>query len=177
MSIAIIVLVAALVALSAALLGLLTRVDTLRLDLVDSERDFAKRLAAKENDRSALRTILDGLGEGLLALDRKRHVVLANRRFIEMFKISGDVIGRPLGEVIRIASVFNAFDAALGGAESTERFTLGIAERRFEIRAIPITAEQIAAVALFIDVTRLESLEQVRRDFISDFTHEVRTPL
>jgi two-component system, OmpR family, phosphate regulon sensor histidine kinase PhoR len=167
-------------ALVVALLSLLTMIvkrDAWQHAHVDAERDLAVRLAAKENERAALRAILDGIGEGLLALDRRRRVVLANRRFLEMFAIAGEVAGRSVGEVIRVASVFNAFDAALDGKESTERFALGMSDRRIEVRAIPMNSEQIAAVALFIDVTQLESLEQIRRDFISDFTHEVRTPL
>ena len=46
-----------------------------------------------------------------------------------------------------------------------------------EMRALPMASEDIAAVAVFIDVTRLERLESIRRNFISDFSHEVRTPL
>src|SRR5205823_13828243 len=46
-----------------------------------------------------------------------------------------------------------------------------------EMRTLPLASEEIAAVAIFIDVTRLERLESIRRNFISDFSHEVRTPL
>src|SRR5258705_64801 len=39
------------------------------------------------------------------------------------------------------------------------------------------TLDGIAAVALFIAITRVEQLEQMRREFIADFSHEARTPL
>lgn len=177
-----IVLIAIVVALIVALAGLVelsVRLDSARHDVLDAERKFATRLATKEDERAALRAILDGIGEGLLAIDRKRRVLLANRRFLEMFSVPPEVVGHPLSEAIRIPAVFNACDAALCGTESSERFSLrwGVAERRIELRAMPLTSEQIAAVALFIDVTQLERLEQIRRDFISDFSHEVRTPL
>jgi len=45
------------------------------------------------------------------------------------------------------------------------------------MRALPLPSAEIGAVALFIDVTTTERLEQIRRNFISDFSHEVRTPL
>jgi signal transduction histidine kinase len=129
--------------------------------------------------RELLLQILNGLGEGLLAVDRGRHVVLANPRFAEMFGTSGDLVGRPLSEAARAAAVFAAFDGALTGREASERFPLrsGVAERKIEMRAFPLYADDIAAVALFLDVTHLERLEQIRRNFISDFSHEVRTPL
>ena len=143
------------------------------------DRESAQRLALANEELAALRAILDGIGEGLLAIDRRRRVVLANRRFAEMLGVSGDITGKPLGEAVRVHAVFSACDAALEGKESTERFSMqpGTTERRIEIRALPLPSDQIAAVALFIDVTQLERLEQIRRAFISDFSHEVRTPL
>jgi two-component system phosphate regulon sensor histidine kinase PhoR len=146
---------------------------------IDGDYASARQMAAAKNERVALRAILDGVGEGLLALDSRRRVVLANPRFSQMFGIAGDLTGRPLSEVIRISAVFAACDEALAGKEPVERFTMSSdgSERRIEIRALPLNSEQIAAVALFIDVSQLEHLEQVRRDFISDFSHEVRTPL
>lgn len=178
----IVALVAVSIALVAAIAGLIhmrAKADAAHAARLDAEREFADRLTSKESERAALRAILDGLGEGLLAIDRDRRVMLANRRFIEMFHAPSDLLGRPLGEVVRIAAVFDACDAALGGAESIERFSLasGATERRIEVRAMPFWSQHIDAVVLFIDVTQLERLEQTRRNFISDFSHEVRTPL
>jgi len=137
-----------------------------RFELMSTQRDILVR-------------ILEGLGEGVLAVDHERQVVLANRRFAEMFNVTGDWVGRPLAEVTRVAPLFAAFDAALGGIEASQRFgvAFGVAERRIEMRAFPLPSTDIAAVALFIDVTQIERLEEIRRNFVSDFSHEVRTPL
>src|SRR5207302_9795593 len=53
----------------------------------------------------------------------------------------------------------------------------GLVEKKIEMRALPLASEGIAAAALFIDVSNMERLEKIRRNFISDFSHEVRTPL
>jgi len=147
---------------------------------LERERDdLAARLEALQRQRGTDLQLLDGLGEGLLAIDRNRHVVIANRRFRDLFG-TADVIGRPLSEVLRISDVFEAFDAALTGSESTVQFSLpsGVADRTVEMRALPLaSSDSIAAVALFIDISTIERLEQIRRNFISDFSHEVRTPL
>jgi two-component system phosphate regulon sensor histidine kinase PhoR len=137
-----------------------------RFELMSTQRDILVR-------------ILEGLGEGVLAVDHERQVVLANRRFAEMFNASGDWVGRPLAEVTRVAPLFAAFDAALRGTEASQRFgvAFGVAERRIEMRAFPLPSTDIAAVALFIDVTQIERLEEIRRNFVSDFSHEIRTPL
>jgi two-component system phosphate regulon sensor histidine kinase PhoR len=136
---------------------------------------------AEESDaeRAVMLQIMDGLGEGLLAVDAQRRVVLANRRLIDMFGGSMVTVGRPLSDSLRVAGVFSAFEAALDGSEARERVTVpaGVAERRVEIRTFPLASERIAAVGIFIDVTQIERLEQIRRNFVSDFSHEVRTPL
>ncbi|HKS26027.1 MAG TPA: ATP-binding protein [Thermoanaerobaculia bacterium] len=140
-----------------------------------------ERIARLEAELDALRRqraidlqILDGLAEGLLAVDRERRVVLVNRAFAELFD-AADAAGKPLHDVVRVAAVFEAFDRALAGEESVERFTTR--NVTLEMRTLPLGGEAIAAVAIFIDVTHLERLESIRRNFISDFSHEVRTPL
>ena len=153
------------------------------------------RVAASENarTRSRLETaiaalerqhvldleILNGLSEGVIAVDQDRRIVLANRRSAELFDAAGALVGRPFREVARVTAVFDAFDRAFAGAELVERFSIraGVAERKIEMRARPLASDAIAAVAVFIDVTQLERLEVIRRNFISDFSHEVRTPL
>jgi two-component system phosphate regulon sensor histidine kinase PhoR len=51
-------------------------------------------------------------------------------------------------------------------------------ERHVEVRVFPVApSADIAAVALFIDITQIERLQRVRKDFLDDFSHEVRTPL
>lgn len=135
---------------------------------------------AFEDQRRAVGEILDGIGEGLVAIDRRKRVVLANARLAELLGIGETVAGKPFLEVIRSQPLIAAFDRALAGHRSSDRATMivGGVPRQIEIRVFPIaTASEIAAVALFIDVTRMEHLERVRRDFIADFSHEVRTPL
>jgi signal transduction histidine kinase len=137
--------------------------------------DLTRALAAAERQNALLQQIMNGLGEGAVAIDRMRRIVLANRRFAELFALQGDVVGRPVGEVVRNSALFAAFDRALAHNASTEHFTAG--ERKIEMRAFPLPSHEIAAVALFIDVTQLAHLEDVRREFLADFSHEVRTPM
>jgi two-component system, OmpR family, phosphate regulon sensor histidine kinase PhoR len=137
--------------------------------------ELERRVAAAEWQQTVLQHILNGMGEGVLAIDAERRVVLANRRFIDLFAVEGGFAGRPLAEVVRHAAIFAGFDRALARSEAAER--LSVRDRTIEMRAFPMPARDIAAVALFIDITRVEQLEQMRREFIADFSHEARTPL
>ncbi len=132
-----------------------------------------------EQQREEMLGIVNGIGEGLLAIDRSRRVVLANQRLLEWFGVRSPVIGRPFVEVVRNTALIAAFDRALDGAPSTGRGTVAVGgiERQIEIRAFPMESPDIAAVALLIDVTHVHNLERIRQDFIADFSHEVRTPL
>jgi signal transduction histidine kinase len=153
--------------------------DPLAARLYRVRTELERRLAAAEWQNSVLQHILNGIGEGVLAIDRDRRIVLANRRFAEIFALEGGLVGRSMEETVRNAAVFAGFDRALARQDAAERFSIrsGSEERTIEMRAFPLPSREIAAVALFIDVTRVEQLEQVRREFIADFSHEVRTPL
>jgi two-component system phosphate regulon sensor histidine kinase PhoR len=131
---------------------------------------------AFETQRAAMDEIVAALGEGLLAVTPEGRVAFANRRLGEMFGVSQVMVGRSVLEVVRKQSVAEALNKALHGETSTERVTYD--DRQIEVRAFPaIASPDIAAVALFIDVTRIERLQQVRKEFLDDFSHEVRTPL
>src|SRR5258708_37107010 len=137
--------------------------------------DLTRALAGAERQNALLQQIMNGLGEGAVAIDRVRRIVLANRRFAELFALQADLVGRPIGEVVRNSALFSAFDRALDYSASTEH--VQAAGRTIDMRAFPLPSHELAAVALFIDVTQLANLEDMRRAFIADFSHEVRTPL
>ena len=133
-----------------------------------------------EEHRAAMEEIVASLGEGLIAVNPKGRVVFANPRVSELFGSGGNPVGRSFLEVVRRQSVVAALDQALTGHASADRLVLGSDpdERQIEVRVFPVLASrEIAAVALFIDVTQLERLQRIRKEFLDDFSHEVRTPL
>lgn len=124
--------------------------------------------------------ILDGIGEGVLAIDRDKNVVFANRKLLDLIGSLSPMAGAPFYQLIRQATVHSALDRALAGHPSSEIVSIptGESERQVNVHVFPLEEEsEVAAVAIFIDVTRVEHLERIRRDFLSDFSHEVRTPL
>ncbi|HUP59414.1 MAG TPA: ATP-binding protein [Thermoanaerobaculia bacterium] len=144
---------------------------------IEETRDIILRQrAAHELHRAAMAEIVDSLGEGIVAVNPKGRIVVANPRVAEMFGIAGDVVGRSVVEVVRKQSVVAAIDKALHGVMTSDRVALD--DSQFEMRVFPVAASpDIAVVALFVDVTTVERLNRVRRDFLDDFSHEIRTPL
>lgn len=137
---------------------------------------LVRQRRAYEEHRAAMQEIVASLGEGIIAVDPKGRVVVANPRVAEMFGADGTLIGRSMLEVVRKQSVRSAIDKALRGEPSADRIEAG--EKQIEVRVFPVAASsEIAAVALFIDVTTIERLQRIRKEFLDDFSHEVRTPL
>lgn len=127
-----------------------------------------------------LRELFDALGEGFLAIDRAKRVLLGNDAFCSLFGVQKPVIGRPYFEVVRHHAVVTAFDHAIAGEETGGHtiIRIGATEQEIEMRVFPRPeSDEIAAVALFLDVSQLRKLERARSDFLADFSHEVRTPL
>ncbi len=138
-----------------------------------------RQTEANEEHRAAIAEIVSSLGEGLVAVSPQGRIVFANSQFEELFGSGGNLVGRPVLEVARKQPVVSALDSALRGEAAFGRMTVGTddRERLIEVRAVPVASEEIAAVALFIDITTIERLQRVRREFLDDFSHEVRTPL
>jgi two-component system, OmpR family, phosphate regulon sensor histidine kinase PhoR len=148
---------------------------------VDEMRSMIiRQQQAHDEHRAAMQEIVASLGEGIVAVNPRGRVVVANARVAEMFGGEGTLIGKSILEVVRRHSVSEAIDKALRGEPSHDRVVAGSedAQRQIEVRVFPVVASpEIAAVALFIDVTTIERLQRVRKEFLDDFSHEVRTPL
>ncbi len=97
------------------------RIRTLEAQLETSDRErgqLVSQLEALHWQRIANLQMLEGLGEGLLAVNRDHRIIIANRRFLELFSIQPNVLGKPLSEVLRVSHIFDAFDRAIAGEES-----------------------------------------------------------
>ena len=125
--------------------------------------------------------ILSSMGEGVLAVDQDLRVIFCNRALTSAVGFTGRVRDRlPLLELIRDSEVLQIMGEVIRSGAGTKR-TLkpGAAQgRSYEIYAAPLEAVTgRGAIAIFHDITDLERLEQVRKDFIANVSHEMRTPL
>lgn len=140
------------------------------------------RLEEVTREKEQLRAVLEGMVEGVLVVDAKGTVLLANSKLREFYGVSSDIVGRPLLEAIRdaeleesvarAASTDEPVAAEIGVGGRVPR-TLRVHAARFPSNGTP----RVGTVAVFHDVTELERLESVRRDFVANASHELRTPL
>lgn len=134
---------------------------------------------------------MNGMREGLLVVDRDMRVVASNTAAHRLFNLSrGKLEAQRLTELTRNPAIYSAFLDALQGTERSgvKIETHGTERLVFDLRVVPLggpsngkapAGDQSAqgALGVFIDITRIERLEQVRQEFLSNVSHELRTPL
>jgi two-component system phosphate regulon sensor histidine kinase PhoR len=130
-----------------------------------------------EGDR--MRTILEGMQEGVLLLDGEGRIELVNSALREMLLLATDAVGRTPLEVVRHAELKELFDAVRESGEpsSLEIELGGLKPRRLLVRAGNVGGEQREILVVFVDVTEMRRLESMRRDFVANVSHELRTPV
>ncbi len=145
--------------------------------------ELADRVDDGQRESRLLQSVVVAMKEGMVVLGADRKIRIANDAFRQLFRTPFDPVGRLLAEVVRDPAVFRELQAALppGGEIRETLLHLPGPGRSFELRVSPLAGsspdEPAGALILFFDVTRLEALERVRREFVADVSHELRTPL
>ncbi|HTT60332.1 MAG TPA: ATP-binding protein [Bryobacteraceae bacterium] len=149
----------------------LSRVATQVNELVDKVRLEGARRDA----------ILTGMVEGVLAVDRELHVTFCNAAFATTLGVQDPVpAGLPVLRLVRDPDFLEMLRSVVASGESLKRrmHLTGAEDRSFEVQAAPLAgASSSGAMAILHDITDLERLERVRKDFVANVSHELRTPL
>ena len=140
---------------------------TTRMGQLQAERDLQGR-------------VLEAMLEGVVVVDGDGRIVLVNSALRAMLLLGADAVGRLLIETVRHAQIEELLGAAgrLGKAVAVEIDLPGLKPRRLLGHATPLSGEDEGLVVIvFVDVTDLRRLESMRRDFVANASHELRTPI
>ncbi|MGA2433686.1 MAG: ATP-binding protein [Bryobacteraceae bacterium] len=140
--------------------------------------DLLERLGLESGRREA---ILASMMEGVLAVDNELRVTFCNDAFAHAVGARLPVAERlPVLELVRDPAFLDMLSRVLVTHETLkQRLQLAAADgRSFEVQAAPLTAgSRSGALAILHDITDLERLERIRKDFVANVSHELRTPL
>jgi two-component system, OmpR family, phosphate regulon sensor histidine kinase PhoR len=129
-------------------------------------------------ERDLLTSILSSMNEGVLVVGGDGRVVLTNPALRAMLLIGPDAVGKSVLQVVRNADLNQLLENAAAGELAEGEIELaGLVRRRVLVRAVTLLDEPRGVLAVFVDVTELRKLEAVRRDFVANASHELRSPL
>ena len=133
--------------------------------------------------KQELEVILSGMSEGVVAVDLNDTVISINTRAAALFGVAKEEAeGKSFYEIVRNSRLQAFINDALEAAESQE-MTIPFGEEgkiQLQIHGAPLKGEKdrkIGAVVVMNDITRLHRLEIVRRDFVANVSHELKTPI
>ena len=146
--------------------------DLLAASLRDAMRDL-------RSERDLLRGILASMQEGVLVVDEADRAIHLNPAIRAMLLLNEEALGRPLLEIIRNADLAELVARARKGeARPAAELDLGgFKPRRLLAHASPLTDRSGDMLIVLVDVTNLRKLESIRKDFVANASHELRTPV
>ena len=149
--------------------------DDVALDeaIADSSRESADRVARAEAVQHWMLAALDEATDAIVVVDRIGREIVRNapaRRFD----------GARHGSVLAQDAVDELLHTALDGVTSQRELQLyGPPRQVLQLRAFPLRrdGEVVGAVAFTRDVSEARRVESVRRDFVANVSHELKTPI
>jgi two-component system phosphate regulon sensor histidine kinase PhoR len=155
--------------------------------LADVLNHMAKQLDEKirmiTEQRNELETILSAMREGVLAVDSEERILTFNQAAGSFLGIDlSSAKGHTIQEVIRNADIQRFLSGVLSGKGPSEgEIALIVPESKFlQVSGTLLRNSQgktIGALAVLNDITRMRQLENMRREFVANVSHELKTPI
>ncbi|RHW40717.1 PAS domain-containing protein [Neobacillus notoginsengisoli] len=158
--------------------GLLsTSINTLARNLEELEK-------TRDVQQERLSALIENIGSGLVLIDSRGYINLINKGYKELLDIdSDDILDKPYYEAIPFLEVREMVEEIfMTEQKQRKQLILPVSAKRkyFDVSTLPIigTNNVWKGVLLVIhDITELKKLEQVRKDFVANVSHELKTPV
>ena len=147
-------------------------------------KQLSERMAMVVRQQQEQEAVLASMVEGVLAIDLDEKILRLNAAAAKQLGLDPDKdVGRPLRELLRKADLLRFIERALAGHQAIEGEVMlpeGEGERYLQANGTPLRdgdGREIGLLVVLNDITRLRRLENVRRDFVANVSHELKTPI
>jgi two-component system phosphate regulon sensor histidine kinase PhoR len=142
-----------------------------------------QRLNSITRQKNELEAVLSAMVEAVILVDTHGRILQLNQAAEKLFQISEEKMrGRTLQEGIRHTDLHRFVSLTLAGPAPIEAdiVFIGDPDKFLQAHGVPLKDAQdqrIGALVVLNDVTRLRVLEKIRRDFVANVSHELKTPI
>jgi two-component system phosphate regulon sensor histidine kinase PhoR len=149
---------------------------------------YTRALQDIADSRSRLRMVVNRLTDGVMTTDDQKRIVLANPAFQHLIGFHGEnIIGQNTGDCISDPVLDQMIEEALAMpldtyVEITRElvFQEGTDERILSGHCTPFrgrTGQNLGTITVLHDITALKKIDQMKSDFVSMVSHEIRSPM
>ncbi|MCF7948136.1 MAG: PAS domain-containing protein [Spirochaetia bacterium] len=153
-------------------------------------RALTSRIGKVSSQKQELEAILTGMNEGVIVLDHNLVITELNPAAVKLINYSSEpIIGKSLIQVMRNTDIDNfALETLTAKAVRQSSFVIAVEgeQKHLQINAATIEAvlegvygrNEIQRLVLVLnDITHLKRLENIRKEFVANVSHELKTPI
>ena len=147
-------------------------------------RNLEEAELSREMHQDRLETLIENIGSGVIFIDNKSYITLINREYKKLFNIDPvHFMFRVYHDVIESEEIISLIEEVFRTEKSVKHQIVMPSEneaRHFEVYGAPIIGnhdEWNGILLIFHDITELKRLEQIRKDFVANVSHELKTPI